>query len=487
MLTVFIANKYLMRSYYEYKKISEIKETYKTLDAVVAGTDGTADEIYKACGEDKGRFLNVLSAGSNISIVISDSEGRLIVNTAREADLLSMRLDIYREFKDTIIEGKLPNSKFKMIEQTSDYVIQQNFEERTGGYLLECWGTFSDGATSFLISLPVKGITESVNISNRFVFVIGMITLLLGIIVIYFATSKITEPINRLAFISKKMSELDFSERYEGDSEDEIGVLGTSMNSMSETLKTTISDLKSANEQLKEDIDLKEKIDVMRKDFISNVSHELKTPISLIEGYAEGLTEGIAEDPEMRDYYCNVIIDEAHKMNKLVMQLTQLTSYEFEALEPEKEPFDICELIRNCLKHERLKAENAGATVILDMPDKCMVMADEFKIEEVFVNYYTNALNHVSGEKKVFITVKKINENEVKISVYNDGERIPDESLPRLFEKFYKVDKARTRAYGGSGIGLSIVKAIMDAHKKDFGVENKEFGVEFYFVLDYIG
>ena len=114
------------------------------------------------------------------------------------------------------------------------------------------------------------------------------------------------------------MSELDFEARYTGNSEDEIGILGHSMNTLSEKLKETIGALKTANNELQRDIEEKIRIDETRKDFIANVSHELKTPIALIQGYAEGLTEGMAEDPESRDYYCDVIMDEANKMNKMV-------------------------------------------------------------------------------------------------------------------------------------------------------------------------
>ena len=277
------------------------------------------------------------------------------------------------------------------------------------------------------------------------------------------------------------MSELDFDARYTGDSEDEIGVLGNSMNTLSEKLKETIGELKTANNELQKDIEEKIRIDEARKEFIANVSHELKTPIALIQGYAEGLTEGMAEDPESRDYYCEVIQDEAGKMNKMVKQLLTLTALEFGNDKPVMEQFDLVTLISGVLSSAKILLQQKEAQVIFDASEPVMVWADEFKIEEVVTNYLNNAMNHLDGEKRIEIRIEK-NDKEVKVTVFNTGQNIPEEDLGKLWTKFYKVDKARTRAYGGSG--LSIVKAIMDSHNKACGVQNVKDGVEFWFTLD---
>ena len=301
--------------------------------------------------------------------------------------------------------------------------------------------------------------------------------------VLTIAGKKITSPILSLAALSERMSELDFDARYTGDSEDEIGVLGNSMNTLSEKLKETIGELKTANNELQKDIEEKIRIDEARKEFIANVSHELKTPIALIQGYAEGLTEGMAEDPESRDYYCEVIQDEAGKMNKMVKQLLTLTALEFGNDKPVMEQFDLVTLISGVLSSAKILLQQKEAQVIFDASEPVMVWADEFKIEEVVTNYLNNAMNHLDGEKRIEIRIEK-NDKEVKVTVFNTGQNIPEEDLGKLWTKFYKVDKARTRAYGGSGIGLSIVKAIMDSHNKACGVQNVKDGVEFWFTLD---
>ena len=241
--------------------------------------------------------------------------------------------------------------------------------------------------------------------------------------------------------------------------------------------------MKTANLQLQRDIEEKIQIDEMRKEFVANVSHELKTPIALIQGYAEGLTEGMAEDPESRDYYCEVIMDEANKMNKMVKQLLTLSALESGNDAPVMERFDLTELIRGVVTSAQILISQKAVSVEFQRDAPCYVWADEFKIEEVVTNYLNNAMNHLEGEKRIEIRLEK-NEDEVRIIVFNTGHHIPEEDIGNLWTKFYKVDKARTREYGGSGIGLSIVKAIMDSHNKDCGVENVDGGVEFWFTLD---
>lgn len=255
------------------------------------------------------------------------------------------------------------------------------------------------------------------------------------------------------------------------------------MNELSCILEKTISELKSANNELQRDIEKKNEIDEMRKEFLSNVSHELKTPIALIQGYAEGLKEGISEDEESRDFYCDVIMDEAAKMNSMVKKLLTLNQLEFGNDTITMERFDIVSLIKNFIQSSEILTRQKEISVRMETYAPIYVWAEEFKIEEVFMNYFTNAINYALYEKIIDIKLHK-KENKVRVSVFNTGNPIPEESLAHLWEKFYKVDKARTREYGGSGIGLSIVKAIMESVNQPYGVNNYNNGVEFWFELE---
>ncbi|HOJ10840.1 MAG TPA: HAMP domain-containing sensor histidine kinase [Clostridiales bacterium] len=371
-----------------------------------------------------------------------------------------------------------------LVENRRDDRLQTNF--------ISLFSSLKNG-DFIILNIPITSIKESVNISNNFFMFTGVITIFIGSIFVILITGKFTKPILELNEIAQGMSQLDFSRRYPVKNRDEIGKLGESINSLSEQLEKSISELTRANQKLREDIEKERKIDEMRKEFISNVSHELKTPIALIQGYAEGLKVNVNEDPENKDFYCNVIIDESMKMNKLVKQLLELSQMESGKTSLERVDFSINDLIEQVLRKNELIFKEKNINVIIKMDRDIYVNADFEKTEQVLMNYLSNALNHVDERKIVKISAKlpdDISDNHKKgkiiISVFNSGKLIPGKDIKKIWTSFYKIDKARTRAYGGTGLGLSIVKAIQEAHGNRYGVINleKEGGVEFWFELD---
>lgn len=484
LITLWAVNSFFLEGFYTQEKLKLLEEAYGQLNELVTESKESGSTIidelqslYSKEGEqnDTSRMVRRMVEKYNTSIAIIDSVNDEVVSSFRDGRFLADRVYQY-------ILGKNEPQTETLVSE-NNYKIQKSYDKRSQGFYLEIWGFFDDNRTIFIMSMPIASIHESVDISNKFMAYVGLAALVFGSILMYATTKMVVSPIRSLAALSARMSELDFEARYTGDSEDEIGVLGHSMNILSEKLKDTIGELKTANNELQRDIEEKIRIDETRKDFIANVSHELKTPIALIQGYAEGLTEGMAEDPESRDYYCDVIMDEANKMNKMVKQLLTLTALEFGNDKPVMEQFDIVTLIRGVLSSASILLQQKEAKVVFDQEEPVWVWADEFKIEEVITNYLNNAMNHLEGERRIDIRIEQ-KENEVKVTVFNTGQHIPESDLGNLWTKFYKVDKARTREYGGSGIGLSIVKAIMDSHSKACGVENVEEGVEFWFTLD---
>lgn len=283
------------------------------------------------------------------------------------------------------------------------------------------------------------------------------------------------------------MAKLDFSQKYRvTDTEDEINELGRSINTMSDKLETTIKQLQKSNIELEKDIEEKSKIDDMRKQFISDVSHELKTPIALIQGYAEGLIENVSTDEESRRFYAEVILDETNKMDRLVKQLLELMKLEYGKKEFNNEKFDINELINEVIRKCEVMLQKNNIQVEFESKKPIYVWADEFYIEQVVTNYFTNAIKHteeIGNNKKIKITVKQLND-KMRITVFNTGKTIPEEDLTRIWGRFYKVDSSRNRQDGGTGIGLALVKAIMNNYQNEYGVNNKKDGVEFYFDVD---
>ena len=315
------------------------------------------------------------------------------------------------------------------------------------------------------------------------------LTILIAAVIVSYVTRKFTDPILELDKIAKKMANLDFSHKYRiTGADDEINNLGKSINLMSEKLEKTIKQLRSTNIELERDIEEKSKIDEMRKSFISDVSHELKTPIALIQGYSEGLIENVNNDEESRKFYAEVILDETNKMDKLVKQLLELMKLEYGKREFNDKKFNIVEVEKEIIRKTQVIQEEKQVKVILDTPDEINVFADDFYIEQVIGNYMTNAIKHVeevNGEKYIKIQNEvDVDKNKVIIRVFNTGKNIEEEHINRIWNRFYKVDQSRNRNDGGTGIGLSFVKAVMQNYKKGYGVVNKENGVEFYIELE---
>lgn len=456
-----LSNSFLLERYYVAKKTDAIQDVYEKLNQ------------YDSLTSDKVQSLKSICIEKNISWVILDTNHSEILDyDSRNANRLYASLFGY-------ITGVAP-AKSSTLEETDNYTLEVN-RDMDMDYL-DMWGML-DNNNVFLIRLPMAGISDSIQISNMFYLYTGMIVVAISILAIWFLSQRLTKPLEELTDISIRMSNLDFNAKYESGGEDEIGVLGQNFNKMSKELEQTISELKTANNELQKDIEKKERIDDMRKEFFSNVSHELKTPIALIQGYAEGLKECINDEAESRDFYCEVIIDEAAKMNNMVKKLLTLNQLEFGNDQISMECFDLTELVRGVVNSAQLLADQKDAQILFVQDTSVYVWGDEFKIEEVVTNYVSNAINHIDGERKIEIKMQR-REGHIRLSVFNTGKPIPEEDIDKIWIKFYKVDKARTREYGGSGIGLSIVKAIMESMNQKFGVKNYENGVEFWFELE---
>lgn len=478
-------NKTFLTSYYAGYKAETMGNIYSEVERIY--TEALEEDALNGdteASEELSLSMEKLKGDRDISLYVFQLENNQV---GWQVNFLYPALDVFqqRNVMNQILgyAGKGNGiEKRDLLKGTEEYQIYKVFDERMNGSYLEMLGVLSDN-TGIYVRTSYQSMMESAEISNRFLAYVGIIAGAIGSIVLFVVSKTFTTPILELSDIATRMANLDFEVRYKDKREDEIGVLGNSMNFLSEKLEHTISELKTANNELKKDIEQKEEIDKIRREFLSNVSHELKTPIALIQGYAEGLKDNINEDPESREFYCDVIIDEANKMNVMVKKLLSLNQ-----LESGKEPvalerFDIVALVRSILASTEILFQQKEAVLSFEANEPIYVWADEYRIEEVITNYISNALNHVSGEKRieVFIIPKG---DVVRIGVFNTGECIPEEDLGKVWDKFYKVDKARTREYGGSGIGLSIVKAIMNSHNQECGVSNRKDGVEFWFELD---
>ncbi len=467
-------NGFFLAEYYVAKKSDVLIEAYDNLGAFdveldAGGTDDSGEAAVPA-------ELKKSSMENNLTWIITNRQGQALLYNVQERDVDRMEASLFGYQTGIDAERK------EVLEKTDAYAIQKSKDRIAGMEYLELWGEFENG-NSCMIRSPLESIRESAAISNMFYLYVGIVIIIVSALIIWLITAHLTKPISELTDISQRMAELDFHTKYRSRHSNEVDVLGENFNKMSEQLEGAILKLRSANEQLEKDIAEKVKIDEMRKEFLDNVSHELKTPIALIQGYAEGLKDNIMDDPESRDFYCEVIMDEASKMNIMVKKLLTLNQLESGHDRLVMERFDMVALIKGVLQNSEILIQQKEAEILFDSRQAPVyVQADEFKIEEVVTNFFTNALNHVDDKKIVEIKVLRL-EKTARVTVFNSGRPIPDEALEHVWDKFYKVDKAHTREYGGSGIGLSIVKAIMESHHQKCGVENYHNGVMFWFEL----
>lgn len=340
----------------------------------------------------------------------------------------------------------------------------------------------SDGGT-LIIRLPLAAVSESAAYANRFLAVSGLLAMVAGGVWAYFFARRFTAPLKELSAAAQSISRLDFSQKCAVRSNDELGKLADSINNLSTQLDKSITELNEKNRQLAADVEKERSLDKLRKNFISSVSHELKTPVSLILGYAEGLKENVADNAASRDFYCSVIIDEAAKMDKLIKDLLDLSQVESGFFRLQKAAFDLSPLIDDLLLKYRNRFAEKNINLSVEKAPSILVSGDELRVEQVIINLLNNAIDHADDEKLIRLTVAE-RHGKIRVSVYNTGKHIPPDSLGNLWLSFYKVDQARTRDFGGYGLGLSIVRAIQEQHSNAYGVENIAGGVTFWFDLD---
>ncbi len=464
-----IINLSVLEIFYYYSKINASLETFDYINETIENRDN----------EDFLLELEKLSLTNNFDIIIKKSQ----------QEIYATNKDFSGDF------GEIPEVKYSVeynvfrqddIMYSNEKVTIRKIQDKKNGInFILLSGTLNNGA-EILIRMPITLIKESVEISNKFLYLIALMAVVLGGIAITWITERFTKPIEELNDIANKMAKLDFTKKYRiHDNNDEIDELGKSINTMSVKLEETIEKLRRNNMELERDIEEKSKIDEMRKQFISDVSHELKTPIALIQGYSEGLIENVNSDEESRKFYADVILDEAGKMDILVKKLLELMKLEYGEREFHDAKFDVVELIHEIIRNSKVMLEEQKIKVEFKEKEPVYVFADNFYIEQVIRNYFTNAIKNiqkVKGQKKIKISLQEQLEKEtVKVAVFNSGQPISEENLNRIWNRFYKVDKSRNRNSGGTGIGLALVKAIMNQYGTDFGVQNKKDGVEFYF------
>lgn len=453
LVALVLLNSLALKGYYVRQKEKQVSSTFHTVNNVCSSTEALQ------------QTLIYLQDNGTVDMVLWSN--RQVLYTTQNTDRVLLPANI----------EQAPGT-YRMTVTEEESMLSGHTGE---GQAIRLIGTLDNGWHIHLRT-PVAAIEESVAITNQFLLISGGVALVISLLVSLALSRRFTDPIRRLALEADRVARLDFTGRHTIEGQDELAQLGRSIRTMSLALEETIGQLRQANQQLTADIAVKEEQDRTRRAFIANVSHELKTPLALIGTYAEGLREDIAAGGDNRDYYCEVIEDEARKINGLLRRMTMLMQLESGGEQLEREAFEVTELLLGLAEKYRPAMEEKQVRLQLDLTP-AVVWADAYLMENVLQNYLSNALNHVTVGGVIRLSVKSV-EQRIAVTVYNTGSPIPPPELPRIWDSFYKVDKARTRAYGGSGIGLSVVAAVMKAHGCPYGVENRPDGVAFYVELD---
>ena len=454
-----LCNTVFLKSYYEYVNESNLKTAAYDLKKVDINSKDDVVDIITAIEENYGFETEVYL--NNGKTIYSSSGGQLMDYFLQNNSNLFMN---HRPLK--ALESKT-FSDGSVLERAMDIITENK-------YLIY---RFSINK-SFIGELRVQmaQIENSAKIANGFISIIAVVFLFISLLWVFAFSKKISEPISKMNEITGNMAALDFSKKLSVESKDEIGQLADSINNLSEKLDNTLQDLNDSNAKLKDEIELEHQLDKMRKGFVANVSHELKTPISIIQGYAEGIKADI--NTAAKEKYIDVIIDESKRMNRLVLSVLNLSKYESGQIPLNYSNFNISELIK--VRGERIFG--SYPRVFYEIPKELMVYADVDQIDQVLKSYMENAKSHLSDGGEVKISASNQN-GKCVVSVYNSGDVISPEQMPEIWQSFYRGDKSHNRNSGRFGLGLSIVSAIMKMHGENCGVYNLNNGVCFWFTV----
>ncbi|MBE7043965.1 MAG: cell wall metabolism sensor histidine kinase WalK [Ruminococcaceae bacterium] len=411
------------------------------------------------------KFENHVISGTIVSILLPDEKSLGMYLPRNETFRAAMHWRQKRLSQELEEEAGTYHYLYTDFESGNPYMIVFTNIEKNGR------------AESILAISPMRSVVEAVTVAGRMSALWGLFAICVAGIIGFIFSKIFARPILRMSAVTKKMRELDFSELCEVRSQDEIGMLAQNINEMSDQLAKTISQLMSANEQLTADIEHERLLEQQRKEFVANVSHELKTPLAIIRAYTEALSDGISK--EKQEHYLSVIVEETKRMNDLVLDMLKNAKLESGAERLDCSLQSLCETARKIVRRFENTLQQDDIRLTYTIPDSDQLYYfDRHWLNQVITNFLTNAISHTASGGEIRVLVKG-----GRLSVENTGTQIPEQELERVWERFYRTDQSRNRLSGGTGLGLAIAKNILNLHHAKYGVENTTDGVRFWFEL----
>lgn len=459
MVGVQIIGNYLFaESFYTKKKSQIIEQAYEEL---------------KDCEGKKAKMMEIMKRYEiqyNLQFLLANNEQVCIYNSNQQ-------------------DFKIWNNQYRV---RSDFSFRKNFyrfssmpepvvlKRNNGNGKVVLFGIVHAKKTNYYVVVQshLQSVRANMYESGELLVYFSLVALGISSVIAYFFAKKISIPIQEMDRVARRVSSLDFSHKVKIRKKkmtDELDRLAVHINKMSDEIEQNI-------EQLKEENRYRQKMEQTRKAFIANVSHELKTPLSILSGYVQMLQ--IAEKEIDKTYYCDVILDETRRMTELVNHLLGLARMEQDVTQANMEEVLLSELVREEIQKRLLLFSENQITVELDIEDECYVKGNEEYLKIILNNYISNAVSHICGERILKVVVRKEGE-EILLSVFNTGENIQEESLSKIWDSFYQEEESHTRVGKDThiGLGLYIVRLLVNAHQGKYGVENKENGVNFWILL----
>ena len=456
ILLCWFLNSGFLQKYYISNKKAVLMRMYEELGEAVANGEIDTDEYQLSLQQQCSKY--------NLSLLVLNANSEVVADSGGGSEFLKQQL-LQHLFA-------LSGEKYEIMENGNNYIVARVSDSRAQMEYIESWGILT-GGYFFIVRSALEGIRDSAKIANTFLASVGIFSAMISGIVIWIVSRRVTTPILQLADISERMCHLDFEARYSGNSKNEIGILGENINQLSDTLEHTISELKTANNELKKDIQKKEEIDQMRREFLSNVSHELKTPITSIRVLADSLM-GMGEVPvELYREFMEDISNEIDRESKIIDDLLSLVKMDKSEAELNITQVNLNVLVEQILKRLRPIANRRKVELIFESIREVTADVDEMKLSLAITNLVENAIKYNMEEGWVRVTLDA-DHKFFYLKVQDSGIGIPEDVQDRIFERFYRVDKARSRETGGSGLGLAITRNVVLMHKGAIKLSSKE-------------
>ncbi|NFK03162.1 HAMP domain-containing histidine kinase [Clostridium botulinum] len=436
--------------YHKYKKMTIENQ----LDSIV-------DNVPKLDINNIEEYLGQISFNNNANIVVTDEYGNVIY------------------FTNVLQKGLVTNPKkeelshFKNIEKTNTRSVYTSYRK------IKFYN--SEEKYNLYLTAPLQPVSEASKVLFLLIPYIGLVVILISVIGGLIYSKVISKPLISMNKVAKEMAKLDFTKKCTVKGEDEIGELSQSLNDLSNNLRISMEELQRANEQLLDDIAKEREIEKKRREFIATISHELKTPITILKGQIEGMLSniGIYKD---RDKYLKRNLEVLNDMEYMVKETLEISKLESQGFKPRKEQVSLSKIVEECIYNISFIAKRKNIFIDKNINEDLFVHGDSKLLKKVVNNIITNAINHSPESEKVYANLHE-EKDEIVLKVENTGIYIEENELKEIFKPFYRIEKSRNRKSGGSGLGLYIVKMILDAHNGKYSISNNEKGVEFKLCL----